>query len=785
MRISNKILKKTIAIIVFVAVLWFMLPLNLFRKSYSIVIQSNKGNLLGASIAKDEQWRFPPSDQIPEKFLTSIICFEDKRFYKHWGIDFLALMRAVKSNLENRRVVSGASTITMQTIRLSRSPRPRNVGEKIIEAFLSLKLELKQSKKEIISLYVNNAPFGGNVVGLPAASWRYFGRDMETLSWAESAMLAVLPNSPSLIHPAKNRKELKQKRDRLLKDLCHNKKIDSTTAYLSMMEPLPPKPFSIPSVTPHLLFRVKKENKKIDRIIETTISYDLQKRVNKISEKHHGVLKGNSINNLATLIIDIHKNEVITYVGNSGIENLVQNNSFVDIITAPRSSGSILKPFLYAGLLSSGEILPDQLIYDIPTRMGGFAPQNYSKSFDGAVPVSSALARSLNIPAVRMLHTYGVNRFYMLLKDFGISTLHRSAEDYGLSLILGGAEVTLWDVTSAYAGMVRHLNNYYEQGNNISFTYPTIYKSFKNIKNGFKDTPITKGSSYLTFEALLKVARPGEEQSWQSFASSKKIAWKTGTSYGFRDGWAVGVNKNFAVGVWVGNGTGEGRPGLTGIETAAPILFEIFSLLNTGDWFEKPEMDLREIEVCRHSGFRKSKYCDEAKVSSVPKESIEKALSCSYCQPVHLDDKEEWQVNSNCEDIDKIKTVNRFILPSAVEWYYARSHSDYKKLPPLRRDCEFNTFSDNKYDISFIYPEENAKVYIPLELMGSRGRLVVKAANRFKEKNIFWYLDDEYIGATNTMHHKEIMASTGKHTITIVSEKGEIVNRTFTILRKG
>ncbi len=577
---------------------YFSLPSKLFNAPTCFVIEDKGGNLLNASIAADGQWRFPYDANVPEKFIKCITTYEDKRFYYHPGVDVLAFGRAFKKNISNHHVVQGGSTLTMQVIRLSRQQKKRNLWQKIVESLQAVRLECSYSKKEIMALYASNAPFGSNVVGLDAASWRYFGRSADKLSWGEMAALAVLPNAPALVHPGKNRDILLKKRNELLDKLFVNATIEKTTCDLAKLEPLPGEPVSLPEFAPHLLQKFKQDvkiaNQNDATIIKTTVDLILQKNVTNILEQRHKVLKGNGINNTCALVLEVETGNVLAYVGNISDKNNKEMESDVDVIKAPRSPGSTLKPILYAAMLSDGMILPNSLLPDIPTQIGGYAPQNFDNTYDGAVPAAKALSRSLNIPAIRLLQQYKYQRFYEVLKQCGINTLNRPADSYGLSLILGGSEVTMWDLAGVYASMARTLNHQ-NKNNGIAdgtnFHPPNFKQSTVNSQRSTDKTTINSfdaTSIWFTFQAMEEVMRPGEEGLWQQFNSSQKIAWKTGTSFGFRDGWAIGLTPKYVVAVWVGNTDGEGRPGLIGVQTAAPIMFDIFRQLPASEWFHQP-----------------------------------------------------------------------------------------------------------------------------------------------------------------------------------------------------
>ncbi|MFM8914533.1 MAG: penicillin-binding protein 1C, partial [Flammeovirgaceae bacterium] len=585
------------------------------------MLEDRNGRLLSAAVAADGQWRFPEQEHIPDKFQQAIVLYEDKRFLHHWGVDIMALGRALNQNLSAGKIVSGGSTLTMQTIRLSRKNKHRNIFQKLIEVTLATRLELRCSKQEILALYSSHAPFGGNVVGLEAACWRYFGRKPDDLSWAEACMLAVLPNNPSLIHLNRNRDQLKIKRDRLLDRLAAIGTIDSLSLKLAKEEPLPEAPLPLPNLAPHLLQWVAKSS-EASKKISTTLDGLLQQQLVDIVKQHHQRLSGNQIHNAAVVVADVNTGSVLAYVGNSNAGK--KHHEQVDVVQAPRSSGSILKPFLYAALLDDGKMLPHTLQPDVPTYINGFAPENFSHELDGAVPASEALIRSLNIPAVHELRTYRYERFYELLKRFGFSTIQQPADHYGLSLILGGAEVTLWDVTSVYASMARTLNLYFERPGKNRYAPSDIHSLRYQYTNAPPDSELMGGSvvsaaaAFATFEVLKELYRPGEQTGWRMFSNQVQVAWKTGTSHGFRDAWAVGVNPRFVIGVWVGNADGEGRPGLTGTEAAAPLLFDALNLLPRTEWFREPLGEMAVIPTCAVSGYRVGSFCPRADTTLVP-----------------------------------------------------------------------------------------------------------------------------------------------------------------------
>ena len=783
-------IKKITAIVLLVCLVWFWLSLpgKLFSSPTCYIIEDNKGNLLSASIAKDGQWRFPAADSVPEKFADCITTFEDRRFYYHPGVDPFAIVRAIKSNIKNKAVVQGGSTIDMQVIRLWKKDDRRSVWNKLKEAILAVRLECSYSKDEVLALYASNAPFGGNVVGLEAAAWRYYGRSAHKLSWGEMAALAVLPNAPALVHPGKNRAILLAKRNRLLDHLVETGKLDAASAVLAKLEPLPGAPIPLPQLAPHLLQRFKMDVQKTKGVsrIETTIDISLQKNVSEIIQQHHQILKGNGINNACALVLDVESGAALAYVGNIADASNKDYEADVDIIAAPRSPGSALKPILYAAALSDGLILPQALVPDIPTQIGNYAPQNFDLGYDGAVPAATALARSLNIPAVKILQQYKYQRLYETLKQSGITTLNRTADTYGLSLILGGCEVTMWDLAGVYASMARMLNHQIVfKGKMLAADFHSpIYEAHQKPTISMTgNLPIDPTSIWFTFKAMQEVMRPGEEGLWQQFSSAQKIAWKTGTSFGFRDGWAIGVSPKYIVAVWAGNADGEGRPGLIGVQTAAPILFDIFRVLPTVEAFNQPLYNFSYVTVCSASGCRAGIDCPKSDTLFMPPAAGKSPL-CPYHKMINLDATGIFRVNDGCESPIQMQRKSWFVLTPAMEYYYKKRNADYLPLPPFRADC-VPTEAEAGKAIEIIYPQIDARIYIPLEVSGEKGRTIFTATHRRSTAKLFWSVDDQYVGSTEGVHQLALNPAPGSHILTIVDENGVAVVRRFVILEKA
>lgn len=693
-------------------VFWlFCLPRDLFEGTpYSTVVTDRTGRLLGARIAADGQWRFPPCDSVPAKYAAALIRYEDRRFYRHPGVDPLAVGRALRDNLGAGKVRSGASTLTMQVIRLSRR-RERNLWQKAVEALLATRLEARCTKQEILALYASHAPFGGNVVGLDAAAWRYFGRSAEELSWAEAATLAVLPNAPASIHPGRRRDRLLSKRNALLEDLRDAGFLSAEVCEDAVCEPLPGAPLPLPSLARHFV-----DAQPAGVTTRSTLDATLQERVEAVGNRCSDELARSGAADLAAVVFDLADGSLRAYVGNSSPARIREGRD-VDIARSPRSTGSILKPFLYAAALEEGLILPESLLPDTPVNIGGFTPHNFDRQFHGAVPASQALARSLNVPAVHLLRLYGVPRFHQLLRDYGLSTLTRDSDDYGLSLILGGGEGSLLEITRAYAGFVLR---------------PSGWPLSDEV------------AMHRTLEILSTVNRP-DEMDWRKIPSVRKAAWKTGTSYGFRDAWAVGLTPRWAVGVWCGNADGHGVPALTGASCAGPVLFELLNLLpDDGRWFEAPSGGIY-ADVCLASGFLRGPECDAWERCLLPARAEESPV-CPYHRG------------------------GVFRLPPAMEWYYRSRHPEYNPPAPAPSDGP-----------GFIYPESGGVLRLPRQLDGTPGSAVFKAAHPIPQTRLWWHLDGEYLGETQLIHELRLAPAPGRHTLVVVDPQGRSASVSFTV----
>ena len=764
-----------------VGLTWYALSLRipLFQDhSYSTVVFDKDGKLIAASISEEEQWHFPNHSILSEKYKKAVLVFEDKRFYRHIGFDLKALFRAMRLNIKNKRIVSGGSTLTMQTIRLHKKNPKRSIMNKIQEIILSTRLELKHTKEEILSLYAGNAPFGGNVIGIDAACWRYFNKSPEYISWAEACLLAVLPNSPGLIHTERNRDKLKIKRDALLKRLYENGELTEISYEGALLEEIPRRAYRLNQDASHFMHFAKTSTNQ--SLIQSTLNAQIQTKCIQIAETEGKKLKANFIDNMAILVLDIEERTVLAYMGNLPHTGL-DNQEYTDMVQAQRSTGSVLKPFLYTAALDDGLISDRSFLPDYPFSMGGFVTKNYTDQHSGLVPANKALQKSLNIPFSYLLQEYGIEKFRLLCQKMKLEGINKSSDYYGIPLILGGAESSLWDLTHAYASMGSILNTY--NANNGYYHKDPIYRSDFLQKKPQQKKALTNESSvfraenvWLAFDQLKELNRPTEEGEWKQFSQNVPIAWKTGTSNGFKDAWAIGVNGKYAIGVWVGNSDGEGRPGIIGSYAAAPIFFRVVNALEGHRGFEKPIDDLTEIPLCSLSGQLANNSCpvDTHFISSKSKY----LASCRYHRSIYTDETEKFKVNKSCYD-GEVKNIKEVHIPAHIAYYYKQSHL-YTPPLPLHPSC---VDQENESTIKIIYPEKDIQIYQPNIGNEERNKFVLRAHHTDKDATLLWHLDDVFLGSTQNIHEIGILLKVGQHKLLVMDENGNEDQCSFEILQ--
>ncbi|MDE2810841.1 MAG: penicillin-binding protein 1C [Gemmatimonadota bacterium] len=752
------------------AALYFLTPLPrpLFAPDYSTLIVDHDGQLLRAFLSHGQQWCFPPDTSlaVPAKLRTAVLHFEDRRFYRHLGVDPLALGRALYQSATAGTVKSGASTITMQVARLMR-PKERTYVNKTLETLLALKIELYYAKDQILRLYLDHAPYGGNIVGYQAAAHKYFRKPPDELTWSEAATLAVLPNAPGLVSPTADPQRLVQKRNRLLADLQNSGYFDAETLRLALAEPVPTRAFPYPVWAPHLSRSLKRDRQ--GRLIKTTIDANLQRELESLVGRHLRYLDHQGIGNGAALLVETGSGKVRAYVGSRDFFDPVHQGQ-VDGVIAPRSSGSLLKPFLYALSMDAGLILPQTLVKDVPTFYSGFSPRNADERYDGLVRAEEALVRSLNVPAVRLLRRYGLFNFYRFLQDAGVSTLVRPADDYGLPLILGGAEVTLWDMARLFRGLARGGQieplRYLQEQTELAPSVPLISPS----------------AAYLVLEALRNVRRPGVEYYWHQYQDQWPLAWKTGTSYGQRDAWALGVSPAWTIAVWVGNFSGEGNPALSGARAAGPLLFDIFHRVPKDldqAWFPRPDADLTTATLCLDSGQPASPHCPQPTQALTPRHR-RPMPRCPYHRSIVLNGAGTHQVCSLCWKPDDHRLAQQMVYPTDVVQYLRERGQVLHDPPPHKADCPVQPEAK---PLQVLYPTPEARLQVGRDFDGKQQPIVLRAAHSDRERALFWYVNHRFLGRTVNQHRLAVSLEPGAHALEIVDAHGFRDRTRFYVVR--
>ena len=719
------------------------------EKKYSTSILDANGKLMDVFLTGDEQWHLKVEGDVSENLKEAVLTYEDKNFNTHHGVDLLAIVRAFKNNFIGRKR-SGASTITMQVAKLA-NPKKRTYINKFIEIIQAFKIESKLDKDTILKLYLNNAPYGGNIVGYGTAARMYFRKEPNNLSWSECALLAVLPNSPGAMNVEKNHERLISKRNNLLDKLYEKGKLTEQQLSLAKEEPLPDTRYPFERVAPHLARRLF--NTENDKVIKTTIDYDLQKRMQEIVKSYVGYTHSEGITNAAMLIVENKTRNVKAYIGSQEFMDM-ENEGQVDGIIAKRSPGSILKPFLYALAIDEGMIAPESLVQDVPMFFANFSPQNANKKYTGMIEARQALISSLNIPFVHLLDQYGEYKFYYFLKDM-LGFEENAPEKYGLSLILGTKEFSVEEIAMLYSGLANY-------GSLTRLNYLMKNGSEKNdrSKNMF-----SKGASYLTLDTLKELVRPGLNNLYRW---KDPISWKTGTSYGKRDAWACGMTPDYTVIVWVGNFSGKSNENLSGVISGGRLLFNVFEELeNSNKRFEEPYYELENIEVDKITGYRINLDGIETKTIKFPKKAKPLKLSPFY-KKIFVDDNDV-EIDSRSQDFANSHEKVIMNYPLEVVNYFIRENRDVSEI--------YHSDSKEK-SLKILYPTPNLKILLPKDI-DKEQKLVVKIAN-LKNQDIYWYLDKEFIGIDKSFE-KEIELGIGEHTLTIMAEDGEVVKTKFSI----
>lgn len=719
---------------------------------YGTIIYSDKGEIIHAYLSYDEKWRFKAElDEITPDLKKAIIFKEDRFFYYHPGVNILAIVRALYNNLRFGKRTSGASTITMQVARLL-EPKARTYGNKLIEIFRAFQLEWKYSKSEIIQLYLNLVPYGGNIEGVKAASLLYFQKVPKQLSLAEVSTLAIIPNRPTSLKPDRNSETLFKARNKWLAKFREKEVFSEEAIQDALEEPVEMKRISPPKLAPHFSRRLKKEHENIPNI-HSTLDIAIQNTLEKLSKSHVQSLGRFQIYNAAVMVIDNKNGSVLAYVGSSDFYDS-RDAGQVDGIQAIRSPGSTLKPLLYGLAFDQGLLTPSQRVLDVPSYFGNYSPENYDSQYHGKVSVSYALSNSLNIPAVRVLDKLGTGLFIDQLIKTDFAQINHDKNHLGLSMVLGGCGVSLEELTNLYSSFAR----------DGSYRKPVW---LKGDSSSTEFQVLSPGANYMMADILTKATRPDLPQSWQKSKNLPKVAWKTGTSYGRRDAWSIGFNPYFTVGVWVGNFSGRGVPELNGSDMAAPLLFRIFNSLRKPEhkqWFTEPH-SLEYRKVCSESGHLPGAACQNLEWDfSLPGRSSTKV--CDHMHWKYISSDSSISYCMHClPDSGHIMGLFPNYKPEYLQYLIAEQRG-YIKTPAHNPDCERpfeqeapvinSPISDLEY---LLHPEDSKQL-----------KLACQTAPDVH--TVYWYINDRFLRESKAEEEIFIQPPEGRLKISCSDDKG-------------
>lgn len=717
---------------------------------YSTIITDSKGEVVNAYLTSDQKWRMKTElEEISPLLRKTIIAKEDKYFYSHPGVNPLAVGRALFKNIFRMKTTSGASTITMQVAR-AMEHRPRNLLSKLVETFRAFQLEWKYDKDEILQLYLNLVPYGGNIEGVKSASILYFKKNPDHLSLAEITALSIIPNRPSSLVIGKTNDKIVAERNRWLQKFAKDKVFTTKEIEDALAEPLTATRGKVPHYIPHLAYKLKRQGSSI---IKTNIELNTQLKTEKIVEDYVRSQRLKNIKNAAVIIIDNKTNKVISYLGSSNFNDTVDGGQ-VNGAAAVRQPGSTLKPLLYALCFDEGLLTPKSILTDVAVNYEGYAPENYDEKFNGYVTVEYALEHSLNIPAVKSLKLLGHEKLIQKLGTCNFKQIQKDQRKLGLSMILGGCGTSLEELTGLFSSFA----------NNGIYISPSFLQTDTILR---KNTVISPAANYMVNEILSKVNRPDFPLNWTATERMPKIAWKTGTSYGRRDAWSIGYNKNYTVGVWVGNFSGVGVADLSGAHIATPLLFKIFNTIDYDsdeEWFTQPkDADIRQ--VCSETGLLPALHCNNLATDYfIP--LISSTKTCDNRQEIMISPDEKISYCKSCAPETGYKKKWYKVIEPDMQAWMEENRIVFEKIPPHNPDCEL-IFKGNA---PIINSPVNGTEYLISKKNKEPLQLVCKTANDVSK--VYWYINNKFYKSCNAGEKQFFIPEEGPVKISCTDDKG-------------
>ena len=741
----------------------FPFPHAKLHRPAATIVYDRDGEPLRMFLPGDDKYRFPVTlDEVPPELVRALIASEDRHFYRHPGVDPLAMLRASRSNVRARRVVSGASTIPMQIARMA-EPRRRSLRSKAVESLRAMQLSAHYSKRELLELYVNLAPYGSNIEGVGAASYFYFGKEPRRLSLGEIALLTTLPRSPNRYDPFRDPIAARNARDRVLAQLHERGAFTSKEIAEARRQQLPGKRRRVPFAAPHWCELARREAPTVSRL-HTTLDPRVQRIAQQRVTARVAEMRSRGVENAAVVVIDNASREVRALVGSADFfdgHGDGQNNGAV----ARRSPGSALKPFLYAKAIDDGRLVPETYLLDIPTDYSGYVAENYDGAYRGRVTTRDALIQSLNAPAVHLVSELGVDSFLTTLRRGGLRTLDRSSADYGLPLILGAGEVRLLDLTNLYATLA-------EGG---------VHRPVR-IFGGAKPTArgeriFSAEATALITEVLCELRRPDMPQGWELTADTPRIAWKTGTSYGHRDAWSIGFTSRYTIGVWIGNFDGHGVKGLSGSEDAAPLLFDLFRGIDHTSVARRATPRLESIEICAVSHELPTPHCRE-RVSIARIAGVSRLASCTIHRLLIVDAKTGQRLIGGCVETRPSITRVFAIDPPELVSYRRANGEQVTMLPPVSAACRD---VDAEQRPRIVSPDPTTPYRIRRDAPLQYQEIRLSAESGSDVASLYWYQDGVLIATQRPERSVFVRPVAGLHRIAVVDDMGRAHSVTYEV----
>ncbi len=750
--------------------------------AYSTVVTADDGSVLHAFLNRQDKWRiYADLPDITPTLRQAILYKEDRYFYYHPGFNPVAMVRAFGRNLLTGRRTSGASTITMQVVRLL-EPRDRTYGGKVIELLRAVQLEAHYSKDEILQLYLNLIPYGSNIEGLKSASLLYFGKLPALLSLAEITTLAIIPNRPSSLRLGQNNGYITQERNRWLRRFGQQGLFSAATVADAMAEPLTARRREAPQQIPQLALRLRRAQPD-QPVIQATIRPVVQATAEQLVQNYVNRVRVMGIQNAAVLVVNNQTGAVEAYVGSADFRNTGDGGQ-VDGTRAVRSPGSALKPLLYGLAFDAGIITSKTKLNDVPTNFSGYEPENYDRRFNGPVTAEFALANSLNIPAVKLLKDIGTPAFIATLKKAGFSTIGKQSKDLGLSMILGGCGVTLEEMTRLYValangGAVKALR--YQGVGDTPHPLKGALRNWIPVANslkppsgggGYAEAILSPEAAFLVTNTLAQITRPDLPSNFDNSYHLPRIAWKTGTSYGRRDAWSIGYNRHYTIGVWVGNFSGAGVPELSGANTATPLLFQLFNALDynsANGWFRAPTERLTKRTICPESGDVPNDFCDNRTLDYAI-EGVSRTQRCQHKKMVFTDSAGTVSYCAHClPDRGYVTNAYPNPAPEVIAWYQAK-RLPYAAIPVHNPSCErLFTAAGTQNDLTITSPSDGSTYFLDVK-QATQMQLSCQATNDVRA--VFWYLNDKLYRKAGPTESVFFTPRPGRLKISCADDKG-------------